>query len=47
MTTTANPIVTWKTDPAHSSAEFKVKHTTRNPVLPGHNCCGNASAHYN
>jgi polyisoprenoid-binding protein YceI len=26
MTTTANPIVTWKIDPAHSSAEFKVKH---------------------
>jgi polyisoprenoid-binding protein YceI len=26
MTTTANPIVTWKIDPAHSRAEFKVKH---------------------
>jgi polyisoprenoid-binding protein YceI len=26
MATTANPIVTWKIDPAHSSAEFKVKH---------------------
>jgi polyisoprenoid-binding protein YceI len=26
MTTTANPIVTWKIDPAHSGAEFKVKH---------------------
>jgi polyisoprenoid-binding protein YceI len=26
MTTTANPTVTWKIDPAHSSAEFKVKH---------------------
>jgi polyisoprenoid-binding protein YceI len=26
MTTTANPIVTWKIDPTHSSAEFKVKH---------------------
>ncbi len=26
MTTTANPIVTWKIDPAHSSAKFKVKH---------------------
>ena len=26
MTTTANSIVTWKIDPAHSSAEFKVKH---------------------
>jgi hypothetical protein len=26
MTTTANPIVAWKTDPAHSRAEFKVKH---------------------
>ena len=26
MTTTANPIVTWEIDPAHSSAEFKVKH---------------------
>jgi polyisoprenoid-binding protein YceI len=26
MTTTANPTITWKIDPAHSSAEFKVKH---------------------
>jgi polyisoprenoid-binding protein YceI len=26
MTTTANPIVTWKIDLAHSRAEFKVKH---------------------
>lgn len=26
MTTTANPIITWNIDPAHSSAEFKVKH---------------------
>jgi polyisoprenoid-binding protein YceI len=26
MTTTANSIVTWKIDPAHSRAEFKVKH---------------------
>jgi polyisoprenoid-binding protein YceI len=26
MTTAANPIVAWKTDPAHSRAEFKVKH---------------------
>jgi polyisoprenoid-binding protein YceI len=26
MTTTANHIVTWKIDPAHSGAEFKVKH---------------------
>ena len=26
MTTSTNPIVTWKIDPAHSSAEFKVKH---------------------
>ncbi len=26
MATTANPIVTWKIDPAHSGAEFKVKH---------------------
>jgi polyisoprenoid-binding protein YceI len=26
MATTANPIVTWKMDPAHSNVEFKVKH---------------------
>jgi polyisoprenoid-binding protein YceI len=26
MTAIANPIVIWKIDPAHSSAEFKVKH---------------------
>jgi polyisoprenoid-binding protein YceI len=26
MTTTGNPTITWKIDPAHSSAEFKVKH---------------------
>jgi polyisoprenoid-binding protein YceI len=26
MATTANPLFTWKIDPAHSSAEFKVKH---------------------
>jgi polyisoprenoid-binding protein YceI len=26
MTTTTDPIITWKIDPAHSSAEFKVKH---------------------
>jgi polyisoprenoid-binding protein YceI len=26
MATTANPIVTWKIDPAHSNVEFKVKH---------------------
>ena len=26
MATTANPTITWNIDPAHSSAEFKVKH---------------------
>ena len=35
MTTTTDPIIAWKIDPAHSSAEFKVKHMMISNVKGG------------